>query len=150
MPLGKPGASDVEENDTLKRAYRPAIHSNYADTKNKTITHINEAHQTQVDLKLKGDCESVLMRGAPDNSMFSETQRGRYLSYHTYGAPEWMLIYYDDDASNRERYKDFGCIDPDELKYLAANLKTAQSKDGRTISQCLVIRRRGDIFVVDF
>lgn len=149
VPLTKPGKSKEDEDRILKDAYRPAIQQNYSDTKHKTITHINEAHQTQVDLKLKGDCESVLMRGAPDNTMFSETQRGRYLSYHTYGAPEWMLIYYDDDANNRDRYKDFGCADPDEIAYLTANLKTAESKDGRTISQALVIRRRGDMFIVD-
>jgi|SRR5215472_3140917 len=149
VPLTKPGASKKDEDDKLRAAYGPAIHQNYSNTKQKTITHINEAHQTQVDLKLKGECESVLMRGAPDNTMFSETQRGRYLSYHTYGAPEWMLIYYDDDADNRDRYKDFGCADPDEIAYLTGSLKTRESKDGRTISQALCIRRRGDMFIVD-
>ncbi len=149
VPLTKPGETAAQENETLAREYRRAIHQNYSDTKHKTITHVNEAHQTQVDLKLKSDCESVLMRGAPDNTMFSETQRGRYLSYHTYGAPEWMLIYYDDDADNRARYRDFGAADPDEIAYLTGALKTGQSADGRTISQCLVIRRKGDMYIVD-
>jgi hypothetical protein len=149
VPLTKPGASAEEETRILQEAYRPAIHQNYATTKRKTITHINEAHQTQVDLRLKGECEAVLMRGAPDNTMFSETQRGRYLSYHTYGAPEWMLIYYDDDRDNRKRYADFGCADPDQIEWLTSQLATRESKDGRTISQCLVIRRRGDMFIVD-
>ena len=149
VPLVRPGVSADEENRVLREAYRPAIHGNYSQTKRKTITHINEAHQTQVDLKLKSECEAVLMRGAPDNTMFSETQRGRYLSYHTYGAPEWMLIYYDDDRDNRKRYADFGCADPDEIEYLTSQLQTRQSKDGRTISQCLVLRRRGDMFIVD-
>jgi hypothetical protein len=149
VPLTRPGKSAAEENAILQAAYRPAIHGNYSQTKRKTITHVNEAHQTQVDLKLKEACEAVLMRGAPDNTMFSETQRGRFLSYHTYGAPEWMLIYYDDDRDNRKRYADFGCADPDEIEYLTGKLQTAESKDGRTISQCLVLRRRGDMFIVD-
>jgi len=60
-----------------------------------------------------------------------------------------MLIYYDDDADNRARYRDFGAADPDEIAYLTGALKTGQSADGRTISQCLVIRRKGDMYIVD-
>jgi energy-coupling factor transporter ATP-binding protein EcfA2 len=149
IPLSKPLGDAAEEDRVLRQAFSSAIGHNYRDTKHKTITHINEAHQTQVELKLKKECEQALMRGAPDNSMWSEAQRGRMLTYHTYGAPEYMIVFYDDDADNRDRYKDFGCADPELVKHITANLKTKRVADGRTISQALCIRRRGDMYIVD-
>jgi energy-coupling factor transporter ATP-binding protein EcfA2 len=149
VPLEHPGESAEAENKLLKRSFGRAIHYNYATMGRKTITHINEAHQTQEELKLKTACEAPLMRGGPDNAEWNEAQRGRYLSYHTYGAPEHIFIFYDDDRDNRKRYADFGCADPDEIEYITSKLRTERSRDGRTISQCLYLRRGGGMYVVD-
>lgn len=149
VPLSKPGVSAAEENKILQAEFRKAIRQNYRTRKRPTITHVNEAHQTQQELKLLVDCEAPLMRGAPDNAMWSEAQRGRWLSYHTYEAPEHMFIFYDDSREERKRYADFGCADPDELEYITSQLRTERVADGRTISQCLYIRRGGGMFVID-
>jgi hypothetical protein len=149
VPLPKPGASATEEEKTLRREFGRAIHLNYANTGAKTITHVNEAHQAQEELKLKKELEAPLMRGGPDNAEWNEAQRGRYLSYHTYGAAEHMWIFYDDDKDTRARYGDFGAADPEVMEDITRNLKTARSADGRTISQCLYLRRGGGMYVVD-
>ena len=148
VPLTKP-RSPAEEKEALQYAFRDAINRNYQTTRRRTITHINEAHQTQADLKLKEDVEAPLMRGGPDNAVWNEAQRGAYLSYHTYNAPEHIFIFNDPDANNRKRYADFGCADPKEVYELTSNLRTERSRDGRTISQCLYIRRSGGMYVVD-
>jgi hypothetical protein len=148
VPLEKPG-DPAAEKVALTKAFKDAIGQNYRTTKRHTITHVNEAHQIQEELKLKTDVEAPLMRGGPDNAVWNEAQRGRYLSYHTYNAPEHLFIFYDDDADNRKRYSDFGCADPDEIYELTSNLRTERSRDGRTISQCLYIRRSGGMYVID-
>jgi hypothetical protein len=148
VPLEKP-MTPQEEEAILKTQFKAGIHHNYRTTGRNTITHINEAHQTQEDLKLKKDVEAPLMRGGPDNSVWNEAQRGAYLSYHTYNAPEHLIVFYDDDTTNRRRYSDFGCADPDQIMWLTSRLKTRRSADGRTISQCLYIRRGGGMCVVD-
>ena len=147
-PLVKP-SSPEEENTKMQKAFRDAIQQNYRTTGRNTITHINEAHQTQVDLKLKSDVESPLMRGGPDNAVWHEAQRGKWLTYHTYSAPEHIFVFYDDDSDNRKRYADFGCADPEEIFWITSHLKTKRVADGRTISQCLYIRRSGGMYVVD-
>lgn len=149
LPLERPGKSAKAENDLLAESFGDAIHHNYTRVGEPTITHINETHQTQVELKLKEECERQLMRGGPDAAQWNEGQRGRYLSYHTYGAPEHIILFYDDDRSNRQRYADFGTADPDVVEAITANLKTDRSKDGRTISQCLYMRRSGGMYVID-
>lgn len=147
-PLTHP-TTPKEEKKLLSEAFAHAISQNYRTVHNKTITHINEAHQVQAELDLKEDVEAPLMRGGPDNAVWQEAQRGRYLSYHTYSAPEHIFVFLDPDSDNRKRYADFGVIDPKELYYLASNLRTQRSADGRTISECLYIRRgSGDIYVV--
>jgi hypothetical protein len=148
IPLIKP-SDPATEKAMLQKAFRDAISRNYQTTKRNTITHINEAHQVQADLKLKEDVEAPLMRGGPDNAVWNEAQRGAYLSYHTYNAPEHIFIFYDPDAQNRKRYADLGCADPQEVMELTSNLRTERSRDGRTISQCLYIRRGGGMYVVD-
>ena len=147
-PLVKPMDS-AKEKALLHAAFKDAINRNYQTTRRKTITHINEAHQTQADLKLKEDVEAPLMRGGPDNAVWHEAQRGAYLSYHTYNAPEHVFIFADPDKRNRERYSDLGFVDPKEIYEITSNLKTAKAKDGRTISQCLYVRRSGGMYVVD-
>jgi hypothetical protein len=148
VPLEKPG-TPAEEELKLRDAFRTAIHQNYRTTGRNTITHVNEAHQIQAELKLKQDVEAPLMRGGPDNAVWHEAQRGRFLSYHTYSAPEHIFVFYDDDSDNRRRYSDFGCADPDEIFWITSHLKTKRVADGRTISQCLYIRRGGGMYVVD-
>ena len=150
MPITKAGLPPDEEERRLKGAFRPAIHQNYGTTKRPTITHVNEAHQTQVDLKLKPDVEAPLRRGGPDNAVWQEAQRGAHLSYHTYGAPEIIEVWYDPVKQNRDRYREIGCADPDEIEYYANNLKRERVADGRTISQCLYITRNdGLMYIVD-
>lgn len=149
VPLEKPGDSAAEEMELLHRNFGEAIHHNYVTMGRKTITHINEAHQTQHELKLREEIEAPLQRGGPDNAVWSEAQRGRYLSYHTYSAPEHLFVFYDDDRDTRKRYADFGCGDPDVIEEICSKLRTDRSRDGRTISQCLYMRRSGGMFVVD-
>jgi hypothetical protein len=150
IPLSRPGESVAEENAMLKREFGRAIHGNYTTTRRQTITHVNEAHQVQEELRLRTECEGPLMRGAPDNAMWSEAQRGRFLSAHTYSAPEHIFIFHDPVLENRKRYSEFGCeIDPGHLEYLTSSLKKKRVADGRTISQCLYIRRSGGMYVID-
>jgi hypothetical protein len=149
VPLTNPGKTVSEENTLLRKRFGEALHHNYKTTKVPTITHVNEAHQTQVELKLKEQCEAPMMRGGPDNAIWHEIQRGRYVSYHCYGAAEHMFIFYDDDRDNRKRYADFGTADPQVIEAITSQLKTARSRDGRTISQCLYMRRGGGMFVID-
>jgi hypothetical protein len=148
LPIEKP-LGDKEENRVLEKAFRRGITQNYQTQKRKTITHVNEGHQVQQELKLRGACEQSLMRGAPDNAMWTEAQRGRWLSWHTYEAPEHIFVFYDDVREERKRYADFGCADPDEVEYITSQLRTERVADGRTISQCLYIRRGGGMYVID-
>lgn len=148
IPLTK-ASTPAEERKLLIASFDHAIQRNYRTTKRKTITHVNEAHQVQQDLKLRDSVEAPLMRGGPDNAVWHEAQRGSWLSYHTYNAPEHIFVFYDDDRSNRKRYSDFGTADPDEVEWITSRLKTRESADRRTISQCLYIRRRGGMYVVD-
>lgn len=148
IPLDKPMDED-EEYNALRTNFRQGIRQNYRTRKRQTITYVDEAHQVQHDLKLKNACENVLMRGAPDNAMWSASQRGRWLSYHTYNAPEHMFIFYDDNRDERKRYSDFGEADPDEIEWITSKLRTERVADGRTISQCLYIRRGGGMYVID-
>lgn len=150
MPLTRAGLPAKEENRLLVAEFAPAIQQNYGTTKRKTITHVNEAHQTQVDLKLKPEVEAPLMRGGPDNGVWQEAQRGSYLTYHTYGAPEIIEIWYDPVKQNRDRYREIGCEDPDAIEYYSNNLERRKVPDGRTISQCLYITRNDGLkYIVD-
>lgn len=148
-PLDHPYAPDIE-NIKLRQEFQKAIHQNYGETKAKTITHINESHQAQEELRLKAQIEAPLQRGGPDNSVFSEAQRGRYLSYHTYGAPEHVVLFYDDDEDTRRRYSEFGVGDKHFIQDILSTLKTKRVADGRTISQALYMRRGdGSMYVID-
>lgn len=148
VPLTEPMAADVEK-ELLTREFGRAIHENYSSVDVTTITHINESHQVQKELELKEQCEAILMRGAPNAAEWNEAQRGRFLSYHTYSAPEHIFIFYDPDLDNRRRYSDLGCADPSDLESLVNGLRTRRVADGRTVSQCLYLRRSEGIFVVD-
>jgi len=122
--------------------------SNYA-SKKPVITVVDEAHHVQKDMGLQKEAEATLMRGAPTNAEWSLIQRGRYVSYHCYGAPEHLFIFSDPDQNNRKRYSEIGGVDPRYLERLSDTLKTEKTKTGNTISECIYIRRSGpEIMVV--
>lgn len=139
---------DVQNKYTLLREqFRKAMLDNYASSKPR-ITVVDEAHLIQNELGLKNEYEAPLMRGAPDNAVWSLIQRGRYVSYHAYGAPEHIFIFYDPDVSNRDRYSEIGGADPRFIEEQLEGLRTYRIKNGRTISECLYIRRSGPEFFI--
>jgi hypothetical protein len=145
--LKDPAADDAN----IARQFKSGILRNYSQTKKvKWITVVDETHQAQVDLGLKKECEAPLMRGAPDNAMWSLVQRARNISYLCYDSPEHILIFRDDDRSNQQRYSEIGGVDAGYLSYVVRNLKTERVKSGGTISQCVYFRRSGsEIYLVD-
>jgi hypothetical protein len=150
MPLQHAGESTIEENALLQAEFRRAIHSNYAETKVPTITHVDESHQAQETLKLKTDLEGPLMRGAPHNAEWNNVQRGRFVSYHCYDAPEHIIIFYDPDESNQKRYAEIGGVDKNAIIDHTSNLRTERAASGQTISQALYIRRSGpEMYIID-
>jgi hypothetical protein len=146
------GMKDPEADDAnLKVQFRNAIVANYAKTGKGTITVVDEGHQVQVDLELKKICEAPLMRGAPDNAMWTFVQRGRFVSYLCYDAPEHILIFRDDDRANQQRYGEISGVDAREITEITRMLKLKRNSTGGTISQCLYIRRSGsEMMIVDF
>jgi hypothetical protein len=139
-----------DDKATVQREFRKAMLSNYAQTKQPVITFVDEAHHVQNDLKLKDEYEAPLMRGAPDNGVWSLIQRGRYMSYLAYDAPDHLFIFHDPDISNQKRYSEIGGVDPRFLMQLSGTLKTYRTSSGRTISECIYIRRSGpEICIVD-
>lgn len=138
------------DNANLQGQFRAALLGNYGNTKQPTITMVDEAHHVQQDLKLKPECEALLMRGAPHAGCWSLVQRGRYVSYQCYDAPEHIFIFYDPDMSNRMRYAEIGGVDPKYVEELASTLKTQRVPSGGTVSQALYIRRSGpELYIVD-
>lgn len=145
--LRDPEADDIN----LQVQFRKAIIANYSKTGKGTITLVDEGHQVQVDLALKKICEAPLMRGAPDNAMWTLVQRGRFVSYLCYDAPEHILIFRDDDRANQQRYGEISGVDAREITEITRMLKLKRNTTGGTISQCLYIRRSGsDMMIVDF
>lgn len=149
LPLRKPGDSAAEENALVAREFKKAIRANYHTSHSKPrITVVNEAHQAHNDLKLKGDCEAPLMRGRPDNAVWSEVQRCRYVSYMVYDQAEHVFIFFDPDEDNQRRYSEIGGVDPQYVREKASQLRTHTVKDGSTISQCLYFRRSGNYLCI--
>lgn len=154
-PEGSPDSNEdltERENQHLRRIFRRVIYKSYhAPKKKPVILVIDEAHQAHVDLKLKKDCEGPLMRGRPVCAVWSLLQRGRYVSMHVYDQAEHVIIFFDPDRTNQERYSEIGGIDPQYLKELSRQLKTKTVADGSTISQALYFRRSGNyLAIVDF
>lgn len=136
--------------DNIRRHFRAAMLDNYS-SKTPVITVCDEAHLIQNEYRLKDEYEAPLMRGAPINSQWSLIQRGRYMSYLAYDAPEWLLIAYDPDVSNQRRYAEIGGVDPRYVALILQGLRTTRGNDGRaTVSEFLCIRRSGpELFIVD-
>jgi hypothetical protein len=147
VPLTRPADSVDQENSILIAQFKPAIHGRYSDIKHDSIILIDESHQAQETLKLKKDLEGPLMRGAPQCAEWNNIQRGRFVSYHCYDAPEHMLIFFDPDVSNQKRYSEIGGVDPQYIRYVTSGLqtRTIKTKGGQTatISEALYIRRGG-------
>lgn len=141
-----------EDNAELRRQFKAGIMGQYrkASGTNKLITVVDEGHQTQVDLKLKNECEAPLMRGAPDNAEWTFMQRSRFVSYLCYDAPEHVLIFRDDDRSNQQRLSEIGGVDSRYLAHLVSHLRTERVPSGGTISQAVYFRRASnDVRIVD-
>lgn len=137
--------TDEDADDAnMFRHFRAGIRHAYKATKQQYITLVDEGHHVQVDLKLKKVCEAPLMRGAPDNAMWTNLQRGRYVSYLVYDAPEHVLIFKDKDESNQQRYSEIGGVDSRYMKHVVTNLRTKRVESGGTISQAAYFRRASD------
>lgn len=136
--------------DNIRHNFRAAMLDNYS-SRTPVITVCDEAHLIQNEYKLKEEYEAPLMRGAPINAQWSLIQRGRYMSYLAYDAPEWLLIAYDPDVSNQKRYAEIGGVDPRYVALILQQLRTTRGDDGRsTVSEFLCIRRSGpELFIVD-
>jgi hypothetical protein len=138
-----------DDNANVRRQFRAAMISNYA-SKKPVITVVDEAHHVQNDMGLRKEYEAPLMRGAPINAEWSLIQRGRFMSYHAYDAPEHLFIFYDPDASNVKRYSEIGGVDPQYVQHVVRNLNTYRSENGGTISECLYIKRSGpEMMIID-
>ena len=141
-PLKKEDLPAAEEEKLLKTEYAKALRKNYHYTgKEVRITLVDERAQADKDLRLTDQLDAPLQRGLPHNPEWNNIQRGAWVSYHCYDAPEHMFIYHDDHESNRKRYSEFGCADPEIIFELVSNLKMKKVKTGGTISQCLYMRR---------
>jgi energy-coupling factor transporter ATP-binding protein EcfA2 len=144
-PLTKAMENVDAENRWLHRHFGKTIHKSYhASKKHPVILVVDEAHQTHNDLGLRKECEGPLMRGRPVCGEWSLIQRGRHVSYMAYDQAEHVIIFFDPDRSNQERYSEIGGVDPKVLIELSRRLKTKTVKDGSTISQALYFRRSGE------
>lgn len=139
-----------EANLTIE--FGAGLRAGYAARASKPIILVvDEAHHVQNELKLRKEIEAPLMRGAPVCAEWLLIQRGRFMTYHAYSAPEHILIANDPDLSNQERYSELGGIDPKMLMEIVNGLKTYRNpKEGNTISEFVYIRRSGpEICIVD-
>jgi hypothetical protein len=141
----------VQDDAHIKDEFRKGIRGAYATKPNrKMITVVDEGHHVHETMGLKRDCEAPLMRGLPDNAMWTLAQRGRYLSYLCYDAPEDMIIFKDDDEDNQARYGQITGFNRREIVDITRNLRTERVEpEGNTISQALYISRVGDMCIID-
>lgn len=136
--------SDIDkDNKELETQFRKAIIGNYQNDTRPTIVVIDEAHLIQKDLGLQKECDAILTRGQPDTAEWNLSQRGRFLSYHTYGAPEHVFIFFDPDITNQKRYSEIGGVDPRWIMSIAQDLRTRDNGKGQTVSECIYFRRSG-------
>lgn len=143
-PLRKEESARAEEK-LLREEFGKAILTNYHSTGSKkdriVITLVDERAQADKDLRMGTELDAPLQRGLPDNPEWNNIQRGKWVSYHCFDAPEHIFIFKSDDDSNNERYAELGCADPRVIEDALKNLQTKKVKTGGTISQCLYVRR---------
>jgi hypothetical protein len=140
-----------KDEENLTRHFQQAMRQNYAAPPHKpVITVVDEAHHVVGDLGLKKEYVAPLRRGAPVNSEWSLIQRGRFIPYEAYDAPEHIILFFDPDRSNQRRYSEIGGVDPDYIVRIVSQLRTHETKSGATISEFLYIRRAGpQLCIVD-
>jgi hypothetical protein len=143
--------TDLDRDDANMRAqFRKGILGAYATTaKKKLITVVDEGHHVHETMRLKKECEAPLMRGLPDNAMWTIAQRGRYLSMQVYDAPEDVILFKDDDESNQARYSEFSGVSRRQMVEITSNLRTERIDKGNTISQALYRSSSGDMCIID-
>lgn len=144
---------DTDEDDqNVSQNFKRAMVDCYRrDADKPVILVVDEAHHVQNEYGLRKQLEAPLMRGAPVCAVWCLVQRGRYMTYHVYDAPAWIILYNDPDQSNQKRYAEIGGVDPKYLLSVVSQLKTYTGADGKsTISEALCIRRAGpELFIVD-
>lgn len=138
------------DTENIRVNFRAAMLDAYS-SHNPNILIADEASYIYNDLGLKKEYEAILVRGAPDCAEWSLIQRGRFMSYHAYSAPEHILIFKDPDETNVKRYSEMiGGVNPRFIADIVNSLKTYRVRTGGTISEALYIRRSGpEIYVVD-
>lgn len=127
----------------VRKNFREAMLYCYAIKGRKVIIVHDEAHKIVNNYKLKQEYEAPLMSGLPDNASHSLIQRGRFMPYLSYDAPEDVIIFHDPDLSNQRRYSEIGGVDPRVILAITSGLQTYETKEGHTISEFLHIRRAG-------
>lgn len=132
---------NADENN-LKKHFSNGMKANYA-THEKRITVVDEGGLVYADLGLKKELEAPLTRGAPDNAVWINLQRGRFMTYHAYAAPDHIFIAYDPDESNQKRLSEIGGVDPRVIMEILPTLELRKVETGGTISEFLYIRRAG-------
>jgi energy-coupling factor transporter ATP-binding protein EcfA2 len=138
----------------MKAQFRKGMLAAYASQEpigKPCVLFVDEAHLIQNDLGLKAEYEAPLTRGAPDCAVWSLIQRGRYITYHAYSAPEHLIIFRDPDVSNIKRYAELiGGVDPVFITNVVTQLRMYRVRTGGTISEALYIRRSGpELSVID-
>jgi hypothetical protein len=131
------------DHANVRKNFRNAMLYCYAIKGRKVIIVHDEAHKIVNNYKLKAEYEAPLMSGLPDNASHSLIQRGRFMPYLSYDAPEDIIIFHDPDLSNQRRYSEIGGVDPRAILTITQGLKTYETNDGHTISEFLHIRRAG-------
>lgn len=135
--------SDLDwDQENVRKNFRGAMLDCYASREPVIIVN-DEAHKIVNNYGLKKEYEAPLMSGLPDNASHSLIQRGRFMPYLSYDAPEDVIIFHDPDLSNQRRYSEIGGVDPRVILTITSGLRTYETKDGHTISEFLHIRRAG-------
>lgn len=140
---------DADEKN-MREQFRKGLIGNYSSDR-PVITVADEANHIQNKLRLKSEYEAPLMRGAPDNAMWSLMQRGAYNSLFAYDSAEHIIFFYEPDERNVRRYAEMvGGVDPRYVAAVVTNLKTYRTKGGQTISEALYVKRSGsEMYVID-
>lgn len=128
----------------VREVLQAALLDSYGNARKQPVIVVcDEAHKIVNIYKLKDEYEAPLMSGLPDCAESSLIQRGRWMPYLAYDAPEEVIIFNDPDVSNQRRYSEIGGVDPAVILVITSGLKTYETKDGHTISEFLHIRRAG-------
>lgn len=135
--------SDLDwDTRNVREHFGNAMLDCYGSREPVIIVH-DEAHKIYNNYGLKKEYEAPLMSGLPDNAAHSLIQRGRFMPYLAYDAPEDIVIFNDPDLSNQRRYAEIGGVDPYVVIAITRGLRTYETKDGHTISEFLHVRRAG-------